>query len=296
MNKDTSNCTCNQENTNFFLLKGLTLLFPNYNPCWRVAQWEKLSDFPADGEKIYSELIEIQKTAQSSEIHQIDLDLDRTFPYIKYFDDKRKLALRRILVCISLYEPLVGYVQGMNFLVGAILWHTSEYKTFWLMTSLLQKHDLRKNYLPGLPGLSKHAQILEVLLFEQYPSLYCYLSEHRADVSVYITEWCFTLFAKVIPIDKMGQVLHGFFINSWYFFYKIVLAIIFRLKEKLFSLKDPADILTIIKPSEVYKKGRYSFLNSLSRYSEDLTWEGLIGEADSINIDKGYIEFLVSTI
>ena len=56
------------------------------------------------------------------------------------------------------------------------------------MITLLKKYELRKNYLPGLPGLSKHAQILELLLFEQYPNLLCYLNEHRADVGIYITE------------------------------------------------------------------------------------------------------------
>ena len=164
------------------------------------------------------------------------------------------------------------------------------------MVTLLKKYELRRNYLPGLPGLSKHAQILEVLLFEQYPGLYCYLSEHRADVAVYITEWCFTLFAKIVPITEMGLVLHGFFLNSWFFFYKLVLSIILRLKDKILNVKDPADILTIIKPSEVYKKGQNSFLFSLANRNEDISWEIIINEANLIKLDKGYIEFLVSSL
>ena len=80
-----------------------------------------MSEFPTDGKEIYNRLLNIQETAESPDIHQIDLDLNRTFPSTRLFNNKKKAALRRILVCISLYEPLVGYVQGMNFLVGAIL-------------------------------------------------------------------------------------------------------------------------------------------------------------------------------
>ena len=94
----------------------------------------------------------------------------------------------------------------------------------------------------------------------------------------------------------MGLVLHGFFTHSWFFFYKLVLAIIIRLKEKLLGLRDPADILTIIKPSEVYKRGHFNFLKSLSNHSEELTWELLVLEANNIKLDIGYIDFLVSSI
>ena len=62
------------------------------------------------------------------------------------------------------------------------------------------------------------------------------------------------------------------------------------------NVKDPADILTIIKPSEVYKKGQNSFLFSLANRNEDISWEIIINEANLIKLDKGYIEFLVSSL
>ena len=296
MDKDISYCTCNQDSSSFSFSNSFRFLFPTRDPCWRSLSWEKHCEFPEDHMSTYSKLLKLQETASSPDIHQIDLDLNRTFPTTKHFNAEHKLSLRRILVCVSLYEPLVGYVQGMNFLVGSLLWHTSECKAFWLMVSLLKKYKLEMNYIPGLPGLSKHAQILELLLFEQYPNLLCYLNEHRADVSIYITEWCFTLFSKIVPITEMGLVLHEFFEHGWCFFYRLVLAIILRLKEKLLSLKDPADILTIIKPSEVYKRGHFSFLKSLRKDSEEMSWKKLIKEASKINLNKGYIEYLVSSI
>lgn len=296
MENERADCNCNGETSGFAFLRSFGLGFFSAEPCWRCEEWEKLADFPADAVEIYLALRNQQETAVSPDIHQIDLDLNRTFPLSKSFNHERKQKLRRVLVCISLYKPLVGYVQGMNFLVGAILWHTCEYKAFWLMISLLVKYKLEWNYVHGLPGLAKHAKILELLLFEQYPNLLCYLNEHRADVSIYITEWCFTLFAKIVPVNDMGLILHEFFNHGWCFFYRLVLAIIIRLKEKLLTLKDPADILTIIKPSEVYKRGGFSFLKSITKNTEKMTWQEFIAEANSIQLNKGYIEYLMDDV
>lgn len=42
-----------------------------------------------------------------------------------------------------------GYVQGMNFIVGFFLYHSEEYISFWLFTSLIEEYDLRQVYLTG---------------------------------------------------------------------------------------------------------------------------------------------------
>ena len=38
MDKDISNCTCNRDKTTFFVLKGLSFLFPNHELCWRACE------------------------------------------------------------------------------------------------------------------------------------------------------------------------------------------------------------------------------------------------------------------
>jgi hypothetical protein len=58
------------------------------------------------------------------------------------------------------YDPSIGYVQGMNFIVGALLYHSSEDITFWLFVSLIEDYELRDIYQPRLPGLYKHSQLL----------------------------------------------------------------------------------------------------------------------------------------
>jgi hypothetical protein len=83
-----------------------------------------------------------------------------------YYSDTgpRQGALRRVLTTFAKYDPQLGYVQGMNFIVGALLWHSSEADCFWLFVTLMEDYELRDNYLPNLLGLSKHSQIIDILV------------------------------------------------------------------------------------------------------------------------------------
>jgi hypothetical protein len=82
---------------------------------------------------------------------------------------------------------LKGYVQGMNFIAGSLLYHASEEIAFWLFVSLVEDYELRDIYLPGkqflphslihrfilgIPGLYKHCQLIHLLLFEHNPIIY----------------------------------------------------------------------------------------------------------------------------
>ena len=70
-------------------------------------------------------------------------------------------------------SPLdMGYVQGMNFIVGSLLMHCSEEVTFWLFVALIEDYEMRDIYMPGLPGLYKHIAIMEYLMERHLPTLY----------------------------------------------------------------------------------------------------------------------------
>jgi hypothetical protein len=59
--------------------------------------------------------------------------------------------LSNILNTYAKYDPQIGYVQGMNFIAGALLSHSEEYIAFWLLVMVLEKFEMRDIYLPGRP-------------------------------------------------------------------------------------------------------------------------------------------------
>jgi hypothetical protein len=71
--------------------------------------------------------------------HQIEMDLKRTFPE----DEDMKLpgmvvSIRKILVAYTKRNPLVGYCQGMNFILGRLIKILPEEEAFWVFTMLIE--------------------------------------------------------------------------------------------------------------------------------------------------------------
>jgi len=79
--------------------------------------------------------------------------------------------MEHVLSAYAKYDSQVGYVQGMNFLVAALLYHCSEEIAFWLFVSLLEDYEIRDVYLSGLPGLYKHIYIIGSLIKKNFKEL-----------------------------------------------------------------------------------------------------------------------------
>lgn len=83
--------------------------------------------------------------------------------------------MQNVLTAYSKYDTHVGYVQGMNFVVGALLYHCSEEIAFWLFVAMVEDLEIRDVYLPGLPGLYRHTRAIEKLISRNFPSVAAHL-------------------------------------------------------------------------------------------------------------------------
>jgi hypothetical protein len=83
--------------------------------------------------------------------------------------------MRNVLIAYSKYDPQVGYVQGMNFIAGALLYHCSEEIAFWIFALLIKNYGIRDVYLPGLPGLYKHTFVIDSLISKHLHNIFKHL-------------------------------------------------------------------------------------------------------------------------
>jgi len=83
--------------------------------------------------------------------------------------------MKNILIAYSKYDPQVGYVQGMNFIAGALLYHCSEEIGFWIFVLLIKNYEIRDVYLPGLPGLYKHTFVIDSLISQYLHNIFKHL-------------------------------------------------------------------------------------------------------------------------
>ncbi len=67
--------------------------------------------------------------------------------------------LREVLVSYSVYDSELGYVQGLNNIAAALLYHIKDAeKTFWALVELMESNELRNIYLGRLENLEVHCR------------------------------------------------------------------------------------------------------------------------------------------
>ncbi len=92
----------------------------------------------------------------SSHEKAIRRDLNRTFPEQDYFQDGKGIGqenLFNVIKAYSLYDPEVGYCQGMQFVVGPLLLNMPDEEAFSTFVRLMKSYDLRGHFTPNMPAL-----------------------------------------------------------------------------------------------------------------------------------------------
>ena len=95
-------------------------------------------------DNLYQKLIEFSNDEDEK---QIQKDINRTMAELQLWPEDSKGGnnkLYNVLLAYSNYDNEVGYVQGMNYLAGILLFYISdEEKVFWCLQQLMQKRDWR---------------------------------------------------------------------------------------------------------------------------------------------------------
>jgi len=213
-------------------------------------------------------------------------DIARTFPGNKYFTEETGAlkSLERVLNAFANYEPGIGYVQGMNFIAASLLYHADEYISFWLLTLIFEKFEMRDIYLPKLPGLSKHCQIIDILMLNYIPDLYAHLCKFEIKVEMFCAEWIFALFSSVVPVERIGMFYDNMLTQGWPFFYKLILAFLMQFKRQILTENDFPGILTILK-----SQNHITRLTAKQNKSFLFDWNELFKKALKLEIDSYFI-------
>lgn len=126
--------------------------------CARSADWLRNKYMPivAHAELKASFEARMNDGKASSTIKEhIQKDVVRTFSAHKYLSqDKVRVRLDRLLECIALIYPQVGYVQGMNFIAATLLYHCDEYCSLGVVKILFEQLELKDMFLPSKLALT----------------------------------------------------------------------------------------------------------------------------------------------
>ncbi|XP_057691606.1 USP6 N-terminal-like protein isoform X2 [Corythoichthys intestinalis] len=150
------------------------------------------------------EKMKLQARNFSTEIKQIDLDVNRTFRnhimFMERFGVKQQ-ALFHVLAAYSVYNTEVSYCQGMSQIAAMLLMYLNEEDAFWALSQLLtdNKHAMHGFFIPGFPKLQRFQAHHERILSKMLPKVRKHLEREQMSCGLYTTKWFLQCFIDRSP-------------------------------------------------------------------------------------------------
>ncbi|CAI7631708.1 unnamed protein product [Penicillium glandicola] len=176
-------------------------------------------------------------------------DLGARTSYAKYFVSQgSQEGLFGLCKAYALYDPGVGYAQGMNFIAMPLLFNMDEVDAFAMMVKLMNKYSLRDMFIQDMPGLHRSLYQFERLLEDLEPALYCHLRRRGVPPQLYATQWFLTLFAYRFPLQLVLRIYDLIFEEGLETtILKFGVAIMRRNADALLEMKDMSVLTTFLK-------------------------------------------------
>ncbi|TFK44717.1 rab-GTPase-TBC domain-containing protein [Crucibulum laeve] len=147
----------------------------------------------------------------------ITRDLGRTFPHHDFFTDGQGIGqenLFNVLKAYSLYDPQVGYCQGLPFIVAILLLNMPDEEAFSLLVRLMHVYDLRGHFLPEMPKLQLRLFQFDRLIEELLPVLHVHFLRQGIKSSMFCSQWFLTMFSYRFPLDIVFRIYDNCLANG----------------------------------------------------------------------------------
>lgn len=157
--------------------------------------------------------------------------------------------LRRVLRAYVLYNPRVGYCQGMGFLVRLLAEVAEEEADiFWLFVGFSEPENDRNLYEPGMAVLQPYLSKFELLFSTHMPELYTHFQAEGVHVATFCTRWFLTFFSsfETLAPTLVTRLLDIFIIDGWRIMFSVSLVILDELQSQLLKC-DMEGILRVLQ-------------------------------------------------
>ncbi|KAG0265067.1 hypothetical protein BG011_005470 [Mortierella polycephala] len=211
----------------------------------------------------------------------IQRDLARTFPQIDMFKEEGGTGqemLRNVLKAYSLYDPHVGYCQGLGFLVGPLLMNMDEKEAFCVFVRLMETYDMRTMFTLNMEGLQLRLYQFSALLSEHLPMLHAHLSFHSIHAAMYASQWFLSLFAYTYPLSLVLRIYDVVFSEGApETIMRVAVAFLKKNEEKLMQLQEFEDLLDVLssKLYDAYEDNAGEVIRDAMSLSTEITKDKL---------------------
>lgn len=152
------------------------------------------------------ELYMLLKNEPSVHEKSIKRDLTRTSFFSQVEQVRKGTELFSVIKAYSLFDPDVGYTQGMIFIAVPLIMNISEAECFSLLVTLMKDYGLRDLFCPEMRGLHLLLYKFDRLLEARLPLLYNHLAKQDIKSSMYASQWFLTFFAYKFPLNFVLRI------------------------------------------------------------------------------------------
>lgn len=203
----------------------------------------------------FNHLVERLEHEHPNSEHIIDKDLGRCFPHHDLFmhsDGEGQRMLGEVLKCYNLYDPEVGYCQGMGFIVGILLMKMEARDAFCVFVKLMETHGLRNVYSKSLSGLHSRIFQFQQLLSPLSPHLLAHFKNLGVEFA-YLSQWFMTIFATTCPTNTLFRIYDIILAEGANeTIMRVALAIILRNERTLLDMAELEDVLQFLLSREIW--------------------------------------------
>lgn len=253
--------------------------------------------------KMYSECLE---RVSPEDEETIPKDVMRTFRERAAFSEAEGpglAVLSRVCRAVGAFYPRMGYVQGMNFIIGFVLEVSgfAEEESWLFVVSLFRK---KKNlffalFEPQFPLVYFQIHVFWTLLSQTKPRLSEILKRISASNDMWLFKWFVTLFSLCLSKEFLLRTWDYIIVGDLFSPVFIALVMV-RLMKKFLQNAKTADFLEVVRTPELLCSHfkLYPFMKKLKVYTlSPQTKVKLINDFESIAKKEGIeCEYLIDTM
>ena len=215
--------------------------------------------------KIYSKYIK-QTLDKEKSINLIDLDIERTFPYMGVFKKDSQLGenLKEILRIFVVARPDIGYVQGLSYIAGTLLLHMDKFQAFVCFMNIILSPNILPFYLLDEKNIKKRLDLFYDIFKINLPELFDHFKENEIMPEHYLLEWFMTLYTKNVYIDLAFRIWDIYMIEGIISLYKTAI-VIFSIHQKDYLEMEFSDIMNHLKNLDTNKYNEDKFVEAMNK-------------------------------
>ena len=194
---------------------------------------------------ITKEYYEIQDKEKS--INIIELDIERTFPYLGVFRGDSPMAqdLREILRVFVISRPDIGYIQGLSFIAGILLLNMDKFKAFISLMNLILNPIMLPFYKMDNESIQQRLKLFKQVFYFNLPELCEHFDELGLLPENYFLSWNMTLFTRDVNLELAKRIWDVFMIEGIKAIYSAAIVFLSHFESKLINM-DFVEIMTCI--------------------------------------------------